>query len=210
MPLRTPSDITIAGLDYGLATFGVVLIASLPATAAREAVLDARSWAMRRQTGLDIVGSKEFTEKMMRVREIAPQVIETLLEWNPTVIVGETFEDTAGSSRKAHRAAAPLATGYVDALLHIAGLRDRLFYQNPALLHQFKSVRAQLDAANASARAAKTPRTHSVHVPGDESLTNEHRISAYFHTTYANIPARLDQYLQEVRRRCSLQTATPQ
>jgi hypothetical protein len=166
---------TVLGIDPGLATGGMVLLEVEP-----ERVLKVQRLKTKPGEGESVAGEKQFSQAVARGRIQVAQMREFLIETEPDFISIESFVDLASRKGKQDRKrwTTPLVIGMLDSCLQDLGMEDKVRYQNPSVLFQFRVEINQIAEAN-----RKRGRSDSL-VLGDKLLSNEHLISAWAHASW--------------------------
>lgn len=129
-----------------------------------------------------VAGEKQFALAVGRARLQARTMRDFVEEHDPDFISIESFVDLASRAGREDkkRWTTPLVIGMMDAELRDLGVEDRVRYQNPSVLAQFRSEMSALKEAN----SAPGKRKESVLLPGDELISNSHLISAFAHASW--------------------------
>jgi len=168
---------TVLGVDPGLATGGMVLIEANP-----ERVLAVGRMKTIASQGEQVAGEKQFASAVARARIQAKALREFAEEHNPDHISIESFVDLASRAGKEDRKrwTTPLVIGMMDAELRDLGMADRIRYQNPSVLYQFRVEINQIMEANRQ----RGKRQKDALCLDDRLLTNSHLISAWAHASW--------------------------
>lgn len=168
---------TILGVDPGLATGGMVLIEAEP-----ERVLAVGRLKTTASEGEQVAGEKQFAAAVARARIQASALRAFVEEHSPDFISIESFVDLASRAGREDRKrwTTPLVIGMMDAELRDLGVAERVRYQNPSVLQQFRTEINLLSEANAK----PGKRRHDALIAGDTLITNSHLISAWAHASW--------------------------
>lgn len=157
----------IAGIDPGLASGGMVLLDH-----AEDTVLKVKKVSAKKDTVIEVTGDNEFTAAVIRAGKWVDIVEKTLREWQPDLVVIESFADLNSKRYRGFvqkRWQTPLVIGMLVSRLN--GVYN-IQYQHPAVLHQLRVERAE---------ALQDRTLHG------GLLVSEHLVSAWAHAVWASM-----------------------